>query len=134
MCTSFKRLIDLIDRFIKIMQLHRCQILFRSFCWSTLIRPRDRTLALYSSFILSYECVYFQCQTQGDGVVLANVAQIMEQSVPLMDHPGEGFLAQLEEDIVKLVLRHGMSVSYTRTLFPPIKEGKSQSNERFLLP
>ena len=28
-----------------------------------------------------------------------------------MDHPSEGFLAQLEEDMMKLILKHGMMVS-----------------------
>ena len=37
-------------------------------------------------------------------MVLHNVARILELAVPLMDHPGESFLAQLEEDMMKLVL------------------------------
>ena len=43
-------------------------------------------------------------------MVLHNVARILELSVPLMEHPSEVFLAQLEEDMMKLVLRHGMTV------------------------
>ena len=43
--------------------------------------------------------------------MLHNVARILELSVPLMDHPSEGFLAQLEEDMMKLILKHGMMVS-----------------------
>ena len=39
------------------------------------------------------------------------MARILELSVPLMDHPSEGFLAQLEEDMMKLILKHGMMVS-----------------------
>ena len=54
-------------------------------------------------------CVLFQSQT--DLLVLHNVARILELSVPLMDHPSEGFLAQLEEDMMKLILKHGMMVS-----------------------
>ena len=30
----------------------------------------------------------------------------------LMDHPGKSFLAQLEEDMMKLVVKHGMLVSH----------------------
>lgn len=30
--------------------------------------------------------------------------------MPLMDHPSETFLAQLEEDMMKLILKHGMMV------------------------
>lgn len=33
--------------------------------------------------------------------------------MPLMDHPSESFLAQLEEDMMKLILKHGMMVSNT---------------------
>ena len=50
-------------------------------------------------------------QSQSDLLVLHNVARILELSVPLMDHPSEGFLAQLEEDMMKLILKHGMMVS-----------------------
>ena len=45
-------------------------------------------------------------------MVLHNVARILELAVPLMDHPGESFLAQLEEDMMKLVLKHGMLVCH----------------------
>ncbi|KAK2166560.1 hypothetical protein NP493_1314g00065 [Ridgeia piscesae] len=37
-------------------------------------------------------------------------ARILELALPLMDHPGESFLAQLEEDMIKLVLKHGMLI------------------------
>lgn len=50
-------------------------------------------------------------------MVLHNVARILELAVPLMDHPGESFLAQLEEDMMKLVLKHGMLV---RDCFPSV--------------
>ena len=45
-------------------------------------------------------------------MVLHNVARILELAVPLVDHPGESFLAQLEEDMMKRVLKHGMLVSH----------------------
>lgn len=54
-------------------------------------------------------CLFFQSPT--DYMVLHNVARILELAVPLMEHPSESFLAQLEEDMMKLVLRHGMTVS-----------------------
>ena len=44
-------------------------------------------------------------------IVLHYVAQILRQVVPLMDHPSERFLASLEEDLVKLVMKHGQMVS-----------------------
>lgn len=53
---------------------------------------------------------FFSFQSQSDLMVLHHVARILELSVPLMDHPSEGFLAQLEEDMMKLILKHGMMV------------------------
>ncbi|XP_078316661.1 nipped-B-like protein isoform X3 [Crassostrea virginica] len=51
-----------------------------------------------------------KCSTQGDHFVLHYVARILEMVVPLMDHPSETFLAQLEMDMMKLILKHGMMV------------------------
>ena len=53
----------------------------------------------------------FIFQTQSDYLVLHYIARILEVVVPLMDHPSESFLAQLEEDMMKLILKHGMMVS-----------------------
>jgi len=52
----------------------------------------------------------FVFQTQGDYYVLHYIAKILELIVPLMEHPSESFLAQLEEDMMKLILKHGMMV------------------------
>jgi cohesin loading factor subunit SCC2 len=51
-----------------------------------------------------------KCSSQGDIIVLHYVAQILRQVVPLMDHPSERFLASLEEDLVKLVMKHGQMI------------------------
>ncbi|KAJ8305636.1 hypothetical protein KUTeg_016181 [Tegillarca granosa] len=51
-----------------------------------------------------------KCNTQGDYYVLHYVSRILEMVVPLMVHPSESFLAQLEEDMIKLILKHGMMV------------------------
>ncbi|XP_022102804.1 nipped-B-like protein A isoform X2 [Acanthaster planci] len=51
-----------------------------------------------------------RCSTQGDFLVVHNVARILELVVPLMDHPSEIFLASLEEDMMKLIIRHGQTV------------------------
>ncbi|XP_005090101.1 nipped-B-like protein B [Aplysia californica] len=51
-----------------------------------------------------------KCNTQGDFMVLHYVARILELVIPLMDHPSESFLAQVEEDMIKLILKHGMMV------------------------
>ena len=57
-----------------------------------------------------------------DHLVPHNVARILEQAIPLMDHPSESFLATLEEDMMRLIFRHGMTVrlSYTFILFKKI--------------
>jgi len=57
------------------------------------------------------------CQSQEDMVLLSNVTRILELAVPLMEHPSETFLAQLEEDMMKLILKHGMMVIlYTESI------------------
>ena len=56
------------------------------------------------------------CQSQEDMMLLNNVTRILELSVPLVEHPSETFLAQLEEDMMKLILKHGMMVITTLSL------------------
>lgn len=58
-------------------------------------------------------------QTQSDFMVICNVAKILELVVPLMDHPSESFLTTIEEDLMKLIIKYGMTVScaaYTSAL------------------
>nr|VZH95966.1 unnamed protein product [Spirometra erinaceieuropaei] len=45
-----------------------------------------------------------------DAYILHYVARILEVTVPLLEHPSETFLAQLEEDMVRLTLRQGKIV------------------------
>lgn len=50
-------------------------------------------------------------------MVICNVAKILELVVPLMEHPSETFLATIEEDLMKLIIKYGMTVkslSHTR--------------------
>ncbi|XP_025080871.1 nipped-B-like protein B isoform X1 [Pomacea canaliculata] len=51
-----------------------------------------------------------KCSIQSDYLVLHYVARILELVVPLMEHPSEIFLMTLEEDMIKLILKHGMMV------------------------
>lgn len=44
-------------------------------------------------------------------MVICNVAKILELVVPLMEHPSETFLTTIEEDLMKLIIKHGMTVS-----------------------
>ena len=45
-------------------------------------------------------------------MVLHYVAQVLKQVVPLMEHPSQAFLAGLEEDLVKLTMKHGQMVRF----------------------
>lgn len=46
-------------------------------------------------------------------MVICNVAKILELVVPLMEHPSETFLATIEEDLMKLIIKYGMTVCYS---------------------
>lgn len=47
-----------------------------------------------------------------------------------MDHPSETFLAQLEEDMMKLILKHGMMVN-TLSVSPMCKDMSQSYREIF---
>uniref|UniRef100_A0A3B3Q6V8 Nipped-B protein n=1 Tax=Paramormyrops kingsleyae TaxID=1676925 RepID=A0A3B3Q6V8_9TELE len=51
-----------------------------------------------------------KCNTQSDFMVICNVAKILELVIPLMEHPSETFLATIEEDLMKLTIKYGMTV------------------------
>ncbi|XP_068429605.1 nipped-B-like protein B isoform X2 [Clinocottus analis] len=51
-----------------------------------------------------------KCNTQNDFMVICNVAKILELGVPLIEHPSENFLTTLEEDLMKLIIKYGMTV------------------------
>ncbi|XP_072289837.1 nipped-B-like protein A isoform X2 [Eucyclogobius newberryi] len=51
-----------------------------------------------------------KCNTANDFMVICNVAKILELVIPLMDHPSETFLATIEEDLMKLIIKYGMTV------------------------
>lgn len=44
-------------------------------------------------------------------MVICNVAKILELVVPLMEQPSENFLTTIEEDLMKLIIKYGMTVS-----------------------
>jgi len=50
-------------------------------------------------------------------MVICNVAKILELVVPLMEHPSETFLATIEEDLMKLIIKYGMTVSFKLLIF-----------------
>ncbi|XP_039887569.1 nipped-B-like protein A isoform X1 [Simochromis diagramma] len=51
-----------------------------------------------------------KCNTANDFMVICNVAKILELVVPLMEHPSATFLATIEEDLMKLIIKYGMTV------------------------
>uniref|UniRef100_A0A8D3C1Q0 Nipped-B protein n=1 Tax=Scophthalmus maximus TaxID=52904 RepID=A0A8D3C1Q0_SCOMX len=51
-----------------------------------------------------------KCNTQNDFMVICNVAKILELVVPLMEQPSETFLNTIEEDLMKLIIKYGMTV------------------------
>ncbi|XP_017893232.1 nipped-B-like protein B [Ceratina calcarata] len=80
-------------------------------CLTTLYlfaKIRPRLLVNHASTLQPY--LSLKCKTQGDYQIISSVAHTLELVVPLMEHPSETFLAQLEEDSVKLILQHDRSV------------------------
>ncbi|CAB4014647.1 nipped-B B isoform X1, partial [Paramuricea clavata] len=51
-----------------------------------------------------------KCNTQGDHLILHYVARILELVIPLIEHPGEAFLASMEEDLMMLIIKQGQTV------------------------
>lgn len=62
------------------------------------------------SYNIVINLMLFYFQTASDQQIISCVASTLELVVPLMEHPSEPFLAQLEEDSVKLILQHGQIV------------------------
>ena len=80
-------------------------------CLTTLYlfaKIRPRLLVNHATTLQPY--LSLKCQTQGDYQIISSVAHTLELVVPLMEHPSETFLAQLEEDSVKLILQHDRAV------------------------
>ncbi|XP_018566704.1 nipped-B-like protein isoform X2 [Anoplophora glabripennis] len=65
---------------------------------------RPQLLVKHASTLQPY--LGLKCQSSGDIQIISSVARMLELVVPLMEHPSDSFLAQLEEDAMKLVLQH----------------------------
>lgn len=65
---------------------------------------RPQLLVRHASTLQPY--LSLKCQTKGDFTIISSVARTLELVVPLMEHPSETFLAQLEEDSIKLIIQH----------------------------
>lgn len=80
-------------------------------CLTTLhlfAKIRPQLLVKHASTLQPY--LGLKCQSTGDIQIISSVARMLELVVPLMEHPSEPFLAQLEEDAMKLVLQQGRPV------------------------
>lgn len=76
-------------------------------CLTTLYlfaKIRPQLLVKHASTLQPY--LGLKCQSAGDIQIISNVARMLELVVPLIEHPSDSFLAQLEEDAMKLVLQH----------------------------
>lgn len=76
-------------------------------CLTTLnlfAKIRPQLLVKHASTLQPY--LSLKCQTKGDYIIISSVARTLELVVPLMEHPSETFLAQLEEDSIKLIIQH----------------------------
>uniref|UniRef100_A0A3P8YZA4 Nipped-B protein n=1 Tax=Esox lucius TaxID=8010 RepID=A0A3P8YZA4_ESOLU len=51
-----------------------------------------------------------KCNNASDFMVICNVAKMLELVIPLMEHPSETFLTTIEEDLMKLIIKYGMTV------------------------
>lgn len=69
------------------------------------------TWSIWASSVITI--LLFPLQTANDFMVICNVAKILELVVPLMEHPSETFLATIEEDLMKLIIKYGMTVRGT---------------------
>lgn len=80
-------------------------------CLSTLhLFAKIRPQLLVNHALTLQPYLSLKCQTTNDQQIISCVASTLELVVPLMEHPSETFLAQLEEDSVKLILQHGQVV------------------------
>lgn len=112
--TSCKQIVDcLVENVLHLEEISvdgRCSNRL-SACLSTLhlfSRVKPDLMIEHAQTLQPY--LNIKCSNQGDFFVLHYTARILERVVPLMDHPSENFLAQLEEDVIKLMFNRGMLV------------------------
>ncbi|KAG7307609.1 hypothetical protein JYU34_007831 [Plutella xylostella] len=80
-------------------------------CLSTLhLFAKIRPQLLVNHALTLQPYLSLKCQSQYEQQIMSTVATTLELVVPLMEHPSEVFLAQLEEDAVKLILQRGQLV------------------------
>lgn len=80
-------------------------------CFSTLLvfsKCFPQLLVDYARQLRPY--LGMKCSSKIDAAILRTVPCILEQVLPLMQHPSKSFLAELEKDLMKLILIQGQSV------------------------
>ncbi|ENN74150.1 hypothetical protein YQE_09123, partial [Dendroctonus ponderosae] len=69
---------------------------------------RPQLLIKHASTLQPY--LGLKCHTDGDTKIISCVARMLELVVPLMEHPSDSFLAQLEEDAMKLIFQYNRPI------------------------
>ncbi|XP_060516001.1 nipped-B protein [Cylas formicarius] len=69
---------------------------------------RPQLLIKHASTLQPY--LALKCHSEGDAKIISCVARMLELVVPLMEHPSDTFLAQLEEDAMKLILQYNRPI------------------------
>ncbi|ESN96221.1 hypothetical protein HELRODRAFT_189155 [Helobdella robusta] len=94
-----------------------------SSCFSTLfLFCKVKPSLLVKHCIVIHPYLNIKSFNSSDTLIVSNVLKILELSLPLMEHPGEMFLAKVEEDISKLVLRHGPMVRLIASVVQKIRD------------
>ncbi|CAL8128684.1 unnamed protein product [Orchesella dallaii] len=85
-----------------------------SACAATLFlfaKVRPQLLITHATTLEGY--LSLRCQNSADLQAVSNIASILELVVPLMVNPANSFLAQVEEDCVKLIFKNDRNVIET---------------------
>lgn len=74
-------------------------------------KTEPKLLVMHASTLQPY--LMLKCNNKIDNQILNYVAKILEQIIPLIDHPSDILLARLEEDYVKLIMKHDPAIITT---------------------
>ena len=80
-----------------------CLITLYIFC-----KSYPKLLVVHATTLQPY--LSSKVSSAGDSVIINYVSKILELVVPLMEHPNPKFLAELEEDAMKLMLKQSQNV------------------------
>ncbi|XP_065070069.1 nipped-B-like protein A isoform X2 [Rhopilema esculentum] len=97
-----------IQRLIKMEQENGSELVACLTTLYLLCKIRPQLLVQHATTLQPY--LRIKCSTQGDALIIQNVARILENVIPLVDHPNPKFLADLEEDLMKLIIKQGQNI------------------------